>query len=88
MTTGYMGQILRVDLGSGNCSTEAIDADTARKFVGGVGYAARILYNEVKPGIDPLGPCLLYTSDAADDCLRVVPGGRGVFIMNYAIHFA
>jgi aldehyde:ferredoxin oxidoreductase len=53
MHNGYMGQILRVDLTSGKCSTEAIDPDTARKFVGGVGYAARILFNEIKPGIDP-----------------------------------
>ncbi len=80
MNTGYMGQILRVDLSSGNCSTEAIDVGTARKFVGGVGYAARILYNEVKPGIDPLGPenkLVFATSPLSDN---LVPGGGSVSI--------
>lgn len=55
MNTGYMGQILRVDLSSGSCRMEAIDENKARKFIGGVGYAAEILFNEIKPGIDPLG---------------------------------
>lgn len=80
MNTGYMGQILRVDLTSGDCSTEAIDTDTARKFVGGVGYAARILFNEVKPGIDPMGPenkLVFATSPLSDN---LVPGGGSVSV--------
>ena len=37
-------------------STEKIEVDKIRKFLGGVGYAAKILYNELPKGIDPLGP--------------------------------
>lgn len=80
MKTGYMGQILRVDLASGNCRTETIDEEKARKFVGGVGYAAEILFNEVKPGIDPLGPenkLIFATSPLSDN---LVPGGGSVSV--------
>ncbi len=80
MNNGYMGQILRVDLTSDNCSTEAVHTDTARKFVGGVGYAARILFDEVTPGIDPLGPenkLVFATSPLSDN---IVPGGGSVSI--------
>ncbi|MHB1162867.1 MAG: aldehyde ferredoxin oxidoreductase family protein, partial [Chloroflexota bacterium] len=37
-------------------SGEPLREDWARDFVGGVGYAARLLYDELKPKIDPLGP--------------------------------
>ena len=80
MNTGYMGQILRVDLASGNCRTEAIDEEKARKFVGGVGYAAEILFKEVKPGIDALGPenkLIFATSPLSDN---LVPGGGSVSV--------
>ncbi len=80
MNSGYMGQILRVNLSSGHCSIEAIDADTARKFVGGVGYAARILYSEVRPGVDPMGSenkLIFATSPLSDN---LVPGGGSVSV--------
>ena len=80
MNNGYMGQILRVDLSSGSCTIEAIDENKARKFVGGVGYAAEILFNELKPGIDPLGQenkVIFATSPLSDN---IVPGGGSVSI--------
>lgn len=80
MNTGYMGQILRVDLTSGTCTANAIDAEKARKFVGGVGYAAEILFEEVQPGIDPLGPdnkLIFATSPLSDN---LVPGGGSVSV--------
>jgi aldehyde:ferredoxin oxidoreductase len=52
---GWMGRILRVDLSSG-----AIDTiDTAAyvpKYVGGLGIAARIAWEELKPGVGPFDP--------------------------------
>ena len=80
MKTGYMGHILRVDLAAGSCAMEAIDEATARKFVGGVGYAAEILFKEVQPGIDPLGPenkVIFATSPLSDN---LVPGGGSVSV--------
>lgn len=53
---GYMGQLLVVDLTGGTVQDEPLDYHLARDFVGGAGYAARYLYNELGPGTDPLGP--------------------------------
>ncbi len=53
---GYVGQILRVNLSDRKVSKEPLREDWAEEFVGGVGLSARILYEELPPGIDPLGP--------------------------------
>lgn len=53
---GYMNRILRVDLTTGEISSEELDFETAAQFIGGRGYGAKILYDELKPGTDPLGP--------------------------------
>lgn len=53
---GYMGQMLRINLTDKGVSTEPLREDWARDFVGGAGLAARIIYEEVKPKIDPFGP--------------------------------
>ncbi len=53
---GWTGRILRVDLSSKTFKTQSFGEEFAKKFVGGRGFAAKILYDELKPGIDPLGP--------------------------------
>jgi len=53
---GYMGKILRVNLSTRSITTEPLQEDVARKFIGGHGLSAKILFDELKPGIDPLGP--------------------------------
>jgi len=53
---GYMGQILRVDLTDRKISVERLEEATARRFIGGMGLGAKILFDELKPGTDPLGP--------------------------------
>jgi len=53
---GYMGRILRVNLSTKGITTEPLQEEIARKFIGGKGLAAKILFDELKPGIDPLGP--------------------------------
>ena len=55
MLYGYMGKILRVDLSEGKLWEEEINKDWAKDYLGGVGYATRILYEEVSKGADPLG---------------------------------
>jgi aldehyde:ferredoxin oxidoreductase len=52
---GYMGRILRVNLTAGKLSEEELSEDVARKYVGGVALSAKILFDELKPGVDPLG---------------------------------
>ncbi|MGD8506679.1 MAG: aldehyde ferredoxin oxidoreductase family protein [Candidatus Bathyarchaeota archaeon] len=53
---GYMGKILRVNLTDSNVTEERLDEEVARKFIGGRGLGASILFNELKPDVDPLGP--------------------------------
>jgi len=53
---GYAGKLLRVDLSKGETKREPLSEELARTYLGGRGFAARILYDELKPGIDPLGP--------------------------------
>ena len=53
---GFVGKILRVDLSKGTVKKEPLNREYAKMFLGGVGYAARILWDELKPGIDPLSP--------------------------------
>ena len=53
---GYMGKILRVDLGKGRVEVEKLDETQARKYIGGSGLATKILYDETGPETDPLGP--------------------------------
>ena len=53
---GYGGKILRINLSTNKISSEPLPEKLIRDYIGGRGFAARILYDEIKPGIDPLGP--------------------------------
>ncbi len=56
MANGYMGKVLRVDLTEGRITTEDLDMDRARAFLGGRGLATSYLYKEVPADVDPLSP--------------------------------
>ena len=56
MAKGYMGKILFVDLSKREINTEALTDDLCRSLIGGYGIGAKILYDRMKPGADPLGP--------------------------------
>lgn len=56
MVKGYMGKILFVNLTQGVCQEEALSEELCRDFIGGYGIGARILYERMKPRVDPLGP--------------------------------
>jgi len=51
---GYMGKILRVNLSTGSSTVEPLAEETIKLFVGGRGIGAKILFDELKPGVDPL----------------------------------
>jgi aldehyde:ferredoxin oxidoreductase len=53
---GWMGSILRVNLTSKTYKKESFTEEFAKTWVGGRGFAVKFLYDELKPGIDPLGP--------------------------------
>jgi aldehyde:ferredoxin oxidoreductase len=52
---GYAGKILRVNLTKGSFRTEPLSRDWVRDYIGGDGFAARMLFEEVKPRTNPLG---------------------------------
>lgn len=56
MSKGYMGTLLRVNLSTSTVSREALPDDVQRRFIGGRGFGAKMLFDELKPGIDPLCP--------------------------------
>jgi len=56
MLGGYTGKILRVDLDTGKTELQEIKTDILRKFIGGSGLGAKILYEETDRKTDPLGP--------------------------------
>jgi len=56
MNGGYAGQILYVDLISGDTKTEPIDQELARQFIGGRGLGAKMLWDSLAPGTDPASP--------------------------------
>jgi len=51
---GYVGRMLEVDLTRDNVAVIDLDWDVAMKFVGGRGYAVKLLFDLLRPGIDPL----------------------------------
>jgi len=53
---GYVGKLLRVDLTTRKTSEKIIDNEFADKWMGGRGFIAKILYDELPPHADPLGP--------------------------------
>jgi aldehyde:ferredoxin oxidoreductase len=73
MAGGYAGKMLFVNLSGGSIDEKELTEDMARNFIGGYGIGARVLYDMMKPGIDPLGP---------DNVLGLITGplnGTGAF---------
>ena len=73
---GYSGKILRVDLGRKTWVEEHLQPDLVRLFLGGRGLGARLLYDEVTPGSDPLGPDnkLIFTTGPLDGTISPSSG--------------
>ncbi len=51
---GYAGKILRINLSTGKVEKTDIDEKFAKDYIGGLGFATKILYDEVPADIDPL----------------------------------
>jgi len=56
MARGYMGKILNVYLSEGRIVEEPLDEQLCQEYVGGYGMGARLLYERMPAGADPLGP--------------------------------
>jgi aldehyde:ferredoxin oxidoreductase len=53
---GAMGRLLRVNLSDGKIKIEKIREATIKTYLGGKCLGAKILFEELKPSIDPYGP--------------------------------
>ena len=53
---GWNGKVLNVDLTNRVVNTEPLDLDMAKKYVGGLGFGLKVVYDEVKPGMDAFDP--------------------------------
>ncbi len=53
---GWWGRVLRINLSENEVRVQKIDTETLTKFIGGRGLAVKILWDELKPGVDPLSP--------------------------------
>jgi len=56
LSKGYRGTLLFLDLSRRSCIRKPLSKEFARKYIGGRGFGARLLYDETQPHMDPLGP--------------------------------
>jgi aldehyde:ferredoxin oxidoreductase len=49
------GRLLRINLTTGRAAVETVPESIAEDFIGGRGYGIRYLFEELKPGVAPLG---------------------------------
>lgn len=56
MSIGCYGKIAWVNLSKKEVRNQTVDADLARKYVGGVGLATKILWDETLPQTEPFSP--------------------------------
>jgi len=69
---GVAGNFLLVDLSKRTVETKEIQEETLRLFLGGWGLAAKLVYDAIPKGADPLGP---------DNAVAIAPGlltGTGI----------
>jgi len=53
---GYTGWILRINLTDKTFKKEELPLKLAKDFIGGAGFGIKLLYDELKPGTNSLGP--------------------------------
>lgn len=53
---GYGGKLLSVDLSNGSTSVQEVDEGFARAYLGGNGFAAKLLFDHLPQGLDPFDP--------------------------------
>jgi aldehyde:ferredoxin oxidoreductase len=53
--TAYTGRVAFVDLTSRSIKKESLPEKVYRDFIGGTGIGAKVLYERMKPNVDPLG---------------------------------
>jgi len=73
---GQTGRILRVNLTSGKITREILNEKLAHQYIGGRGLNLKYIYDEIKAGIDPLGPDNKLIFSVGPACGTVIPGSQ------------
>ncbi len=79
MSGGYAGKVLWVDLSSGEVLARQLDEALARRFIGGAGLAAKVIWDETDASTDPFSennPLVFMTGPVTGT--RVPTSGRFV----------
>ncbi len=77
---GFAGQQLRVNLDQWEAYAESISAEISRNYLGGTGYAARLLYDELGENTDPLSPDNIMVLATGPLSLSQIPGGGSLML--------
>jgi aldehyde:ferredoxin oxidoreductase len=77
---GYAGYQLRVNLDDWEAYKEPISSQLSMDYLGGVGYAAKILYDELPENINPLDKENLIVLATGPLSISRVPGGGSIMI--------
>lgn len=77
---GYMGKELVVDLTTGKAEEKKLNESVMRKYLGGAGYGAYVLYNELSEYTDPLSPENILMFATSPLSSPIVPGGGSVMV--------
>lgn len=77
---GYAGKQLRISLNDKSYKVEKIDIQVLRDYLGGAGYAARVLYDEIPKNTHPLLPenKLMFTTSPLTT--NRIPGGGSIML--------
>lgn len=77
---GFAGRILKIDLTTGEVEKSPLPESFIRTYLGGTGFAARFLYDNVPPNADALGPSnVLILAPGLLNGFPVPTGGKVLF---------
>jgi len=77
---GYFGKQLRISLDNKEILKENIDAAILRKYLGGTGYSARVLYDEIPQGTDPFSSENKLMFATSPLTTNRIPGGGSIML--------
>jgi aldehyde:ferredoxin oxidoreductase len=76
---GYKGKILRVNLTKKEVKVEELKKDWCKLYIGQSGFGAKILWEEMQPKTDPLGPDNILISSTGPFTGTLIPGSGSIF---------
>ncbi|MCK4332426.1 MAG: aldehyde ferredoxin oxidoreductase, partial [Thermoplasmatales archaeon] len=81
MSGGYTGKMLVIDLNTHSTVVENTDMDAAKNFIGAKGLGAKLLFDRLPKGTDPLSPenILMFTTGPLTGT-RAQTSGRGTVV--------